>query len=130
MLIRGPSRGTRVQTRLSGHSKFPESLEDEVLQMKAFFTIELPSKRYPNEKLHPLGEGNGVCNGPLNVVSVDVGVAEAHSGISPYRLAGEHRIRISVLFSVFWLLRRRATRWGQATFRWRTNKRGGRQARV
>ncbi len=29
-----------------------------------------------------------------------------------------------VLFSVFWLLRRRATRWGQATFRWRTNKGG------
>lgn len=53
-----------------------------------FFTTEIPSKRYLNEKLHPLGEGNGVCNGPLDVVSVDVGVAEAHSGISTYRLAG------------------------------------------
>lgn len=37
MLIRGPSRGTRVQTRLSGHSKFSESLEDEGLQLEAFF---------------------------------------------------------------------------------------------
>ncbi len=52
------------------------------LQLKAFFTTELPSKSYPNEKLHPLGEGNGVCNGPLDVVSVDVGVAEAPSDIS------------------------------------------------
>lgn len=37
MLIRGPSRGTRVETRLSCHSKFSESLEDEGLQLKAFF---------------------------------------------------------------------------------------------
>ncbi len=96
MLIRGPSRGTRVQTRLSCHSKFSESLEDEVLQLKPFFTTELPSKRYPNEKLHPLGEGNGVYNGPLNEISVDVGVAEAHSGISTYKLAGEPGIRIFV----------------------------------
>ncbi len=61
-----------------------------------FFTTELPSRRYPNKKLHPLGEGNGVCNGPLDVVSVDVGVAEALSDISACGLAGEHRIRISV----------------------------------
>ena len=63
--------------------------------MKAFFfTTELPSKRYPNEKLHPLGEGNGVCNGPLDVVSIDVGVAEVLSDISACGLAGEPGIRI------------------------------------
>ncbi len=37
MLIRGPSRGTRVQTRLSCHSKFSESPEDDGLTTESLF---------------------------------------------------------------------------------------------